>query len=405
MSLGWLFLDLNSYFASVEQAEDPRLRGKPIAVVPMMAENTSCLAASYPAKKFGVKTGTKVKDARKMCPGIIFIEGTHRKYIQYHNRIVEVVEKCIPVTKVMSVDEMACQLMGREKNESNARDIASKIKQSIASEISPALTCSIGIAPNRYLAKVASDMEKPDGLTVIKMSDIPKIFYRLTPRDFPGIGPNMEQRFFDNHCSTVERMYNLSIAEMRKIWGGIKGEEFWKLIRGEDLADKDTKNRSISHSQVLAPKLRNYKDAYATSIKLLSKACMRMRDEKYYAREINLEVKFMENDQNDRYWHGKSRFMETQDTCIMCEELEKMWLDVPRNRKFLKVSISFSNLIKAGNHQLSFFENQKRESLMGAWDNLNAKYAKSLIYVASSHPVNNYSSARIAFQHIPKEHE
>ena len=90
MSIRWLFLDLNSYFASVEQQEDPRLRGKPVAVVPMLAESTSAIAASYEAKAFGVTTGTRVSDARRMCPGIIFVEANHDLYIQYHHKIVTV---------------------------------------------------------------------------------------------------------------------------------------------------------------------------------------------------------------------------------------------------------------------------------------------------------------------------
>lgn len=404
MTLNWLFLDLNSYFASVEQAEDPRLMGKPIAVVPMIADNTSCLAASYQAKAFGVKTGTKVKDARRMCPGIIFIEGKHRKYIQYHNRIVEEVEKCIPVTKVMSIDEMACQLIGRERSEDNARAIAEKVKKAIYG-ISPALSCSVGIAPNRYLAKVASDMQKPNGLTVIYPESIPHIFYSLKPRDFPGIGPNMEQRFVDSHCYTVKNMYQLSVQEMKRIWGGINGEQFYKQIRGEDVKIKETKRSSIGHSHVLSPRLRNYKDAYAVCIKLLSKACMRLREEGYFTREMSLLVKFMENDRNDQYWLGKVRLLETQDTCIMCEELEKMWRDVPRNRRFLRVGITLSSLVGSSAHQLSFFENEKRGTLMGAWDGLNVKYAKNLVYVASAQRSDNDSTARIAFQRIPKEHE
>ena len=405
MTLNWLFLDLNSYFASVEQAEDPGLRGKPVAVVPTVADTTCCIAASYEAKAFGVKTGTMVREARKMCPGIIFLTGNHRKYVQYHNRIIDVVEKCIPVTKVMSIDEMVCQLIGREKIEQNARAIANHIKQSIYSEISPALTCSIGIAPNKYLAKVASDMQKPDGLTVIHPEDIPHVFYKLTPRDFPGIGHNMERRFIENKCLTVEKLYRLSIAEMRSIWGGIMGDEFWHLIRGENLEEKETKKRTIGHSHVLPPKLRNYNDALAICVKLLSKACMRLREDGYFAKEMTLGVKFMTKDIDDKYWFFKCKFHETQDTCFLCKELEAVWRNVPKNKKMLRVGITLSGLISQDKHQISLFEDYKSESLMRAWDKINKKYAKNLVYVASSQAVKDNFSARIAFQRIPKEYE
>src|SRR5437762_13471130 len=113
--LSWLYLDLNSFFASCEQQENPRLRGKPMAVVPMMADTTSCLAASYEAKKFGVKTGTRVGEAKIICPGIQFVKSRHDVYIRYHHKIIEVVESCIPVHSVLSIDEIAAQLTGSQQ--------------------------------------------------------------------------------------------------------------------------------------------------------------------------------------------------------------------------------------------------------------------------------------------------
>ena len=98
--MNWLFVDLNSYFASVEQQDRPELRGKPVGVVPMMADTTCCIAASYEAKAFGVKTGTIVADARRMCPDIVLVEARHELYVDYHHRIVEAVESCLPVTAV-----------------------------------------------------------------------------------------------------------------------------------------------------------------------------------------------------------------------------------------------------------------------------------------------------------------
>ncbi len=106
--LNWLFVDMNSYFASVEQDTRPELRGRPVAIVPMMADTTCCLAASYEAKAFGVKTGISVADAKQLCPGLVLVEARHELYVQYHHRIIEAVESCLPVTAVLSVDEMAC---------------------------------------------------------------------------------------------------------------------------------------------------------------------------------------------------------------------------------------------------------------------------------------------------------
>src|SRR5436309_2030075 len=105
----WLFLDLNAYFASVEQQVTPALRGQPVAVVPTMAETTCCIAASYEAKTFGIKTGTLVAEAKNLCPGIHLVEARHALYVRYHHAIVAAVDSCIPVESIVSIDEMACR--------------------------------------------------------------------------------------------------------------------------------------------------------------------------------------------------------------------------------------------------------------------------------------------------------
>src|SRR6201987_5719811 len=126
--LRWLFLDLNSYFASVEQELRPELRGRPIAVVPVMADTTCAIAASYEAKAFGVRTGTQVGEAKRLCPGIELVEARHELYVEYHNRIVEAVEPVVPVASGMSIDEMACRLVRREHPLLAALDLAQRVK-------------------------------------------------------------------------------------------------------------------------------------------------------------------------------------------------------------------------------------------------------------------------------------
>ena len=169
----WLFLDLNSYFASVEQQERPELRGRPIGIVPLITEHTCCIAASYEAKAYGVKTGINLEEAKQLCPHLQLVEARPKLYVEYHHRIVEAVNSCIPVTNVMSVDEMACRLMGRERALPNATTIAVDIKQALRT-VGNTLRCSVGLAPNRYLSKIASDLCKPDGLTAFLLHDLPQ---------------------------------------------------------------------------------------------------------------------------------------------------------------------------------------------------------------------------------------
>ena len=119
--VNWLFLDMNSYFASVEQQVQPHLRGKPVAVVTVDADSTVCIAASYEAKAFGVSTGTALGEARKKCPELNVVVARHEIYVDYHNRIKAAVEEnCLHVSKIISIDEMECRLGGRDRNLANA---------------------------------------------------------------------------------------------------------------------------------------------------------------------------------------------------------------------------------------------------------------------------------------------
>ena len=195
--VAWLFLDLNSYFASVEQELQPRLRGRPVAVVPLLADTTCCIAASYEAKAFGVRTGTTVGDAKRMCKGIELIEARHEVYVEYHHKIIEAVETCVPVSAVMSIDEMACRLIGREQPLLASLDLARRVKQAVRDRAGSTLRCSVGLAPNRYLAKIASDMEKPDGLVALTPDILHAALSGLTPRDLPGVGARMERRLHE----------------------------------------------------------------------------------------------------------------------------------------------------------------------------------------------------------------
>ena len=187
---GFLHIDLNSFFASVEQQLHPEYRDRPLAVVPTHADTTVCIAASYEAKALGIKTGTLVGEAKKICPGIILVEGNHGVYAEYSQKIATAVDRCCPVAHTPSIDEMVCQLMGREQEPPRARQIALAIKQAIRSDVGETLRCSIGMAPNRYLAKIASDMQKPDGLIGLLPSQLPRAIAHLDCATCPASAQN-----------------------------------------------------------------------------------------------------------------------------------------------------------------------------------------------------------------------
>ena len=132
--LRWLVADLNSYFASCEQQENPDLRGKPIAVAPLLSNTTCAIAASYEAKAYGVKTGTNIGEARKMCPGLIVVPSRPKLYVEYHHRILDAIESCIPIEHVMSIDEVACVLDRSQQTAEAVSELSGEIKQAIRSQ-------------------------------------------------------------------------------------------------------------------------------------------------------------------------------------------------------------------------------------------------------------------------------
>ncbi len=320
--LQWLFLDLNSYFASVEQELRPELRDRPMAVVPLMADTTCCIAASYEAKQYGVRTGTQVAEAKRMCPGILLVEARHELYVDYHHRVVEAVESCLPVTSVMSIDEMACRLLGREQPLLAALELAREVKAAVRRKAGATLRCSVGLATNRYLSKVASDMEKPDGLVALTPDLLHDALSALTPRDLPGVGARMEKRLDQAGISTMEQLLALDREQLHTAWGGIGGEKLWHWLRGEDFGDQELEHqKSIGHSHVLPPELRTPAGAYAVANKLLHKAAMRLRKAQLWAATMTLTMRFSAGGGGAKPWAQSCPLLECQDNQTLLEGL------------------------------------------------------------------------------------
>jgi DNA polymerase-4 len=399
MPLRNLYIDFNSYFASVEQQLNPKFRGKPTAVVPVMTDRTACIAASYEAKKLGIKTGTSVWEAKKICPGINLVEANHRVYIEYHHKLVDTIETCIHVDQIMSIDEVVCSLMGKEREPQRAIAIALHIKKEIAEKIGEFIKCSIGIGPNRFLSKTATDMKKPDGLTVIEEKDLPQILYSLKINDIVGVGRGMEIRLRKNGIYTVEQLCGATKSKLHEIWGGIEGDRMYSQLRGEIVKRPPTHRTTIGHSHVLPPEQRNKEEAFAVLNRLLQKAAMRLRYLGYAAGAMSVGVRFL----GSQRWRDEMNFSHTQNTIFLLQSLKKIWESYPaENFTPLAVGITLYKLIEEGDNTPMFFEDyDKQKSLNSAIDKLNKKYGFASAYYAPSHTAIKSAPMRIAFTQIP----
>ncbi|TFW70843.1 DNA polymerase [Methylotenera oryzisoli] len=401
MQLNALYVDFNSYFASVEQQLMPELRGKPIGVLAVMAETTCCIAASYEAKAFGIKTGTLVSEARKLCPDIIFVEARPPVYVQYHHFLIDIVESCTHVEKVLSIDEMVCKLTGSQQQPENALKLAAKIKSALAEKAGDLIRCSIGIAPNTFLAKVASNMQKPDGCVLIAPHELPQRLYGLRLRDLNGIGKQMEARLNRYKITTVEQLYSANRQQLQVAWGSVEGERMYDKLRGIEPYYVKNARSSLGHSHVMPPEQRNEVGVRAVLHRLLQKACMRMRSYDLLASRISVKVKF----RNMPSWQKESALSPTDNTLRLIEALETFMQQYPQtNAEPYAVGVSFSGLVTADEVARDLFQVAPLESekkLNQAIDSLNSKFGKNTIYFGGAHEALKDAPMRIAFNHIP----
>ncbi|WP_242110203.1 DNA polymerase Y family protein [Luteimonas aquatica] len=412
MTLRCLFVDFDSFFASVEQHDDPALRGRPVAVVPVAAETTCCLAASAQAKRHGVKTGTGVREARERCPDIVFVLARPARYIEMHQRFMQAIEDCIHHEEAASIDEVPCLLMGRERQRENAVAIAGRIKRRLVElEISPAMTCSIGIAPNRFLAKTASDMNKPDGLTVIEQRDLPHALHPLALRDFCGIGPSMEARLLAAGIRSSEALCAAGREQLRRAWGSVEGERFWYLLRGFDLPERARTRGSIGHSHVLGPELRSFEGARAVLFKLLAKAAMRLRRGNFHATGMAIRIRFVGM---ERRFEPDLQFAPIDDTrtllALLGEQLERLRAAMARGRwnparhPPLSVAVTLTGLQETGQASGELIgERGRAKAMSSVLDRVNGRYGNNALYFAAMQQALAHGAApmRIPFSTIP----
>jgi DNA polymerase-4 len=427
----FLHIDLNSFFASVEQQLHPEFRGKPVGVCGTMADTGALIAASYEAKALGVKTLTKVAEARRLIPDIILVDGSHSKYAEFSHNIAKAVERVCPVAHTPSIDEMVCQLIGRERNPPAARRISLDIKQAIKDDVGETLRCSIGMAPNRYLAKIASDMQKPDGLIGLLPSQLPRAIAHLELRDLPGVGAKTEIRLNAKGITTMPQLLALDRNGMHKLWDSVWGDRLYHWLRGEDTGDDGAPipsevQKSLGHSHVLAPEHRSPQGSWAVAHKLLHKAAMRLRMEHFHTASLAVTVKYSLNREQaaeksreakvkkhtsgitQTGWGMEARFRPCQDTLTLLEALQGCWKQQPTGPEYQKpffVGVTLRNLIPDDEVQVALFEEPgNRNQLSATMDKLNLKYGHTTLHFAGMLPARDSAPTRIAFTQIPVQY-
>lgn len=395
-TLRWLVLDLNGFFAAVEQQERPELRGRPVAVAPVAAELSSVIAASTEAKRYGVKCGVPIDLARRICPGLVIVEGRHAPYNLYFDKIKTTLENVMELANAPSTDEFHFRLLGDERQPARAREIAGALKHALREEVGMSFTASVGIAPNRFLAKVGSDMQKPDGLVLLSPGELPEaldIVEDLT--DLVGINRRMKLRLNAHKIFTVADLTRCTKEDLWRVWGGRVGADWWHWLRGYELNERPEVTRTLGHSHVLPPEFRNRAGVRAVTLRLLGKASSRMRKAGLKARGLEVAVK------GRKSWERGQRIPATHEDGEFVP-IVGAWLDEADYSGPTATSIRFWDLCSPEAVTPPLFEREaEARTIPGATlDSVNDRWGKHAVYLGAIHASRTTGAEKIAFKKI-----
>lgn len=405
----FLFLDMNSFFASCEQHRRPELRGKPVGVTPTLAPSGCIIAASYEAKRQGVGTGTRVKDAQTKIPSIYIVDADPKYYVSIHDKIVSFLRQEIhPAPLIMSVDEFGIPLDKTEQWTPNAHRLALHIKQRMQEMFSEALSCSIGIGPNMFLAKLGTEIHKPNGLAILQCHNLSQAYTQLKLRDIPGINWGMSYQLHSKGIRSALEFYNASRQFLHDGFG-ILGEAWWYNLHGYKVSYAPTPTKSVSHSHVLSPLYRNKTKGRAVLYKLFLKVIERLREKGLATKEITVVVKaaYVKPERNPVYRDRADRWIYTlkvrpsQNPLSLFGAIAKAYdKEIPVNFQPVQIYVVACHLAPYQDNMLALFpeDSPKVGSLFGAVDNLNYRYGRWTIKPASLLPIQDSAPNRITFR-------
>jgi DNA polymerase IV len=286
-----MYIDMDAYFASVEQASRPHLRGRPMAVVGS-GKRTVIVASSYEAKRLGIKTGMTKTEALKILPSLVFVEGRNNKYVDTCVRVHEILLKYTPDVEICSIDEFFVDFTHSLVLFPSILDAAGAIKEEIRAN--SGITCSVGIGPNRLIAKMAGESGKPNGLVMIKKDEVQRFMEDLPVENIPGIGRKMKEGLHGLGIKTCGELSYFSAGILRRRFG-IWGDYLSLMARGmEPFSAGSSRDipRSVGHSITLEQNTGDRTLIRARMLELAEMVAMRLRREKVEARGFSITWRY-----------------------------------------------------------------------------------------------------------------
>lgn len=399
-----LYLDFDGFFASVEQLRDPSLRGRPVGVIPYEGGRTCIIACSREAKALGVKNVMLVEEARRLCRDLVLVPQRPDLYRRAHNALVSEIASVVPIDQVKSIDELSCRL--DKEQQADPAALGHTIKRTLRYNIGATITCSIGFAANRHLAKIAGSTQKPDGLTIWHPHLMPGPLFRVSLDDIPGIGQSMRRRLGRAGIVNVETLLATQPKQLRALWGNVTGERLWYALHGYAIEPPISERGMFGHARVLPPEQRSLADARKVARLLLTKAARRVRRSGYYCGSLMLWLRGYE-----RGWGDVMTLPQVNDDQAVLSALAGLWdrvvATIPGRTKVLRVGVTLGDLTPAEARQLDFLladdgDRKKWEAVGKAADDLNAKYGRTVVSIGPWEPPQGGNvGGKISYTRIP----
>ncbi|KAB7669948.1 DNA polymerase IV [Bacillus sp. B1-b2] len=387
-----LHVDMNSFYASVEMAYDANLKGKPVAVAGNAEERRGIIiTCSYEARKFGVKTTMPLWEAKKLCPDLITLTPNFQRYRTASLAMFQILYEFSELVEPVSIDEGYVDITNSYDLGSPIH-IANTIQKQIFERLD--LPCSIGIAPNKFLAKTASDLKKPMGITILRKRDIPIILWPLDVEEMHGIGAKTGEKLRSIGIATIKDLAMANDIQLKALLG-INGFRLKERANGRDnrLVDPEAANefKSIGNSTTLPRDVKNQQELFKVIESLSDKVATRMKKKQVHAQNISVTIRY-----SNRKNYSKSKKL--QNPIKTLEEInqfsKEIFLSVWDGNPVRLLGITASDLIDNNIvvKQLDLFSYEKeadKEPLWSAIEKLKSKYGKSIIEPASER--NNIS--------------
>jgi len=371
-----MHVDFNSCFASIEQQANHLLRGKPLVVVPYLNSNAGCvLTASREARTFGIKTGMRLNEARKLCPNLLIRQSDPAKYRFVHLVLRKILEEYSNRVKPKSIDEFVLDL-GDYYDRSGLMSVGREIKSRIKREIGEWLTVSIGIGRSTFWAKTAAGLKKPDGLETIDENNYKEVYEKLKLTDLCGINDRLALRLGLVGIETVRQMYDSPVQKLREAFRSVAANYWYLRLRGLEVEVLDQSTKSFGHTYSLPDKLSTTVEWMGVLAKLSEKASYRMRKDGSVSSSLTVVVSFRDGD----YFRKTIKLNKSDgDFGMVGKLIETGLVDAPQ-KTARNLSVTYHNLSKKNNEQEELIaEIFKRQKVITAMDKLKEKWGEWII--------------------------